>query len=95
MALYQYSTLLTAIQAVSDPRKARQTLLLGYLADRAGAGLASNHQTARASADWVRLNFAIWHTCCRNSTILLAPPRYCARCGSWMWICWSVPAPRL
>ena len=61
MALDQYSTLLAAIQAVPDPRKARGkryswAILLTVLV----AGLASNYQTARAIADWVRLNFATW-----------------------------------
>lgn len=61
MALDQYSTLLAAVQAVPDPRKARGkryswALLLTVLI----AGLASNYQTARAIADWVRLHFATW-----------------------------------
>src|SRR5581483_969917 len=63
MALDQYSTLLAAVQAVPDPRKARDkryswAVLLTVLI----AGLASNYQTARAIADWVRLHFATWQT---------------------------------
>ena len=63
MALDQYSTLLAAVQAVPDPRKARGkryswAVLLTVLV----AGLASNYQTARAIADWVRLHFATWQT---------------------------------
>jgi predicted transposase YbfD/YdcC len=59
MALNQYSTLLAALQAVPDPRKARgkryswATLLTILL-----AGLASNYQTARAIAQWAHLHLA-------------------------------------
>ena len=61
MALDQYSTLLAAVQAVPDPRKARGkryswALLLTILV----AGLASNYQTSRAIAHWVRLRLADW-----------------------------------
>lgn len=57
MALEQYSTLLSALEHVPDPRKARGkryswTLLLTIIV----AGLASNYQTARASAHWARLH---------------------------------------
>lgn len=59
----QYSTLLAAVQTVPDPRKARGkryswVVLLSVLV----AGLASNYQTARAIADWVRLHVAEWQT---------------------------------
>jgi predicted transposase YbfD/YdcC len=62
MASEQYSTLLAAIQAVPDPRKARGkryswAVLLTLLV----AGLASNYQTARAIAQWVQLHFTTWH----------------------------------
>jgi predicted transposase YbfD/YdcC len=55
MAPEQYSTLLSALQHVPDPRKARGkrypwTLLLTILV----AGLASNYSTARAIAQWAR-----------------------------------------
>lgn len=61
MAQTQYSTLLAAVQAVPDPRKARGkryswAVLLTVLV----AGLASNYQTGRAIAQWVRLRFADW-----------------------------------
>lgn len=57
MAPNQYSTLLSALQQVPDPRKARGkrypwTLLLTLIV----AGLASNYQTARAIAQWARLH---------------------------------------
>jgi hypothetical protein len=57
MAPDQYSTLLSALQHVPDPRKARGkryswTLLLTLIV----AGLASNYQTARAIAQWARLH---------------------------------------
>ncbi len=57
MALDQYSTLLSALAHVPDPRKARGkrypwTLLLTIIV----AGLASNHQTARAIAQWAKLH---------------------------------------
>lgn len=63
MAEPQYSTLLAAVAAIPDPRKARGkrypwALLLTILV----AGLASNYQTARAIADWVRLTVAEWQT---------------------------------
>ena len=53
----QYTSLLDALAAVPDPRKARGkrfawTLLLTLLA----AGLASGHQTAHAIAQWVGLH---------------------------------------
>jgi len=62
MALDQNSTLLAAVQAVPDPRKARGkryswSVLLSILV----AGLASNYQTAHAIAQWVKLQFAAWH----------------------------------
>lgn len=57
MALDQYSTLLSALAHVPDPRKARGkrypwTLLLTIIV----AGLASNYQTARAIAQWAKLH---------------------------------------
>jgi predicted transposase YbfD/YdcC len=59
MALAQYSTLLSTLQDVPDPRKARGkryswTVLLTIIV----AGLASNYQTARAIAQWARLHLA-------------------------------------
>jgi predicted transposase YbfD/YdcC len=59
MAPDQYSTLLSAIQMVPDPRKARGkrypwTLLLTIIV----AGLASNYQGARAIAQWARLHLS-------------------------------------
>ena len=61
MAQPQYSTLLAAVQAVPDPRKARGkrypwAVLLTVIV----AGLASNEQTAHAITQWVRLHFAAW-----------------------------------
>lgn len=61
MAEPQYSTLLAAVASIPDPRKARGkrypwALLLTVIV----AGLASNYQTARAIAQWVRLTFADW-----------------------------------
>ena len=63
MAEPQYSTLFAAVTSIPDPRKARGkrypwTLLLTVIL----AGLASNYQTARAMADWVRLTCADWQT---------------------------------
>jgi predicted transposase YbfD/YdcC len=57
MAPDQYSTLLSALQHVPDPRKARGkryswTSLLSIIV----AGLASNYQTARAIAQWAKLH---------------------------------------
>jgi predicted transposase YbfD/YdcC len=59
MAPDQYSTLLSALQMVPDPRKARGkrypwTLLLTIIV----AGLASNYQGARAIAQWARLHLS-------------------------------------
>ena len=61
MAQMQYSTLLAAVQAVPDPRKARgKRYAWAVLLTIIVAGLASNYQTARAIAQWVRLHFAAW-----------------------------------
>src|SRR5262245_7268466 len=67
MALEQYSTLLSALAHVPDPRKARGkrypwTLLLTIIV----AGLASNYQTASAIAHWASLHASELHAALPN-----------------------------
>lgn len=53
----QYSTLLAALEAVPDPRHARgQRHAWPHLLLIIAAGLASNHQSARAIAQWAQLH---------------------------------------
>ena len=67
----QYSTLMDALCAIPDPRKARGkrhawAILLTLLA----AGLASTQQTAHASAQWVKLHADQLRTALPNLTRL-------------------------
>jgi hypothetical protein len=56
MAPNQYSTLLSALAHVPDPRKARGKRYPWTLLTIIVAGLASNYQTARAIAHWAKLH---------------------------------------